>query len=52
MAREVEFGNEVGELEMLDTKIGVEAGKSLEVVDRPLASDIIRNDDVVDRKAF
>ena len=41
MAGEVKFGNKVRELEMLDIEIGVEAGKSLEVVDRPLASDII-----------
>lgn len=52
MAREVEFGNEIGKLHVLDIEIGVIVRNSLEEVDRPLASDITRNDYALDINPF
>lgn len=37
----MEFWNEIGELQVLNVEIGVIVGNSLEMVDRPLAGDII-----------
>lgn len=52
MTREVEFGNEIREVETLDIQIGVVVGNSLEVVYRPLASNIIGYDDILDSDVF
>jgi hypothetical protein len=37
---------------MFNVEIRVETGKSFEVVNRPLASNIIRDDDIVDGETF
>lgn len=52
MTGEVEFGDIVREFETLKIKIGVVLSKTFEVVDRPLAGDIIRDDNVFDRYVF
>ena len=41
VTRKVELGNEVGDLEAVDVEIGVVLQNPLEVIDGPLASDVI-----------
>ena len=48
MAGEMEFGNEIREPEVLDVEVGVVFENPPEEVDRPLADDIIRDDDIAD----
>lgn len=52
VTREVEFGDEIRELETLDVEVGVTVGESLEMMYRPLASDIIRYDNVGNSDGF
>ena len=49
---EMEFRNEVRELEVLDIEIRVVVGSSLEEVDGPFAGDIIRDDNIADGEAL
>ena len=47
----MEFRNEIREMEVLDVEIGVIVGNPFEMVNRPFASNIIRDDDVWDGEA-
>ena len=48
VAGEVEFGNEVSELQVLDIEVGVVFGNPPEVVDGPFTSNVIRDDNIAD----
>ena len=48
----MEFWDEVRKIEVLDAEIGVVVGESFEVVDRPLAGDIVRDNHLADSDPF
>ena len=52
MTGKVEFGNEVRDSEAFYVEIGVMLESPLEVVNGPLASDIVRDDDVRDNNVL
>ena len=52
VTRKVEFGDVVEELEVLDVEVGVVLSETLEVINRPLAGDIIRDGNTFNNYAF
>ena len=52
VTRKMEFWDQVGELEVINIQVRVVLGKTFEMMNRPFASNVVRNHDVTNSDVF